>query len=343
MSGTFRSTSLERCRAIFAIHNISHLPDHFRALHFTGRERCRAIFTIHNLNYGADLIGKAMDACSVATTVSPTYAQEIAGNAAVAPSLSKMFGVRNGIDMDIWDPMTDDFLPVKYGLSNFDDGKVRASAGRRSVPPTAFAGQPRSTFRTDSTVEHHLPEYCPAASACNLLSQSAWVQNAAKRALRQRMNLSDMDVPIIGVVTRLTHQKGIHLIKHGAWRALERGAQFVLLGSAPDPAVQADFQRLADDLQNQYNDRCRLCFAFDEPLSHMIYAGCDMLLVPSMFEPCGLTQMIGMRYGTVSVVRKTGGLADTVFDVDHDEQRAAEYGLEVRPSSSSDPCLLHLS
>jgi hypothetical protein len=64
------------------------------------------------------------------------------------------------------------------------------------------------------------------------------LQAAAKQQLRQRMNLSNTDVPVIGVVTRLTHQKGIHLIKHAAWRTLERGGQFVLLGSAPDPKVQ---------------------------------------------------------------------------------------------------------
>jgi len=95
--------------------------------------------------------------------------------------------------------------------------------------------------------------------------------------------------------------------------------------------VQADFDELANDLQNQYNDRAKLCFAFDEPLSHLIYAGCDMLLVPSMFEPCGLTQMIAMRYGTVAIVRKTGGLADTVFDIDDDVDRAEAYGQEVCP------------
>ena len=64
------------------------------------------------------------------------------------------------------------------------------------------------------------------------------LQAAAKAELRKRMNLREMDVPIVGVVTRLTHQKGIHLIKHAAWRTLERGGQFVLLGSAPDPSVQ---------------------------------------------------------------------------------------------------------
>ena len=119
---------------------------------------------------------------------------------------------------------------------------------------------------------------------------------AAKAELRRRMNLSTSDVPLVGVVTRLTHQKGIHLIKHAAWRTLERGGQFVLLGSAPDPKVQAEFNALAGDLGKQYPDKARLWFAYDEPLSHLIYAGCDMFLVPSVFEPCGLTQMIAMRY-----------------------------------------------
>jgi starch synthase len=86
---------------------------------------CRPVFTIHNMNYGADLIGKAMQAAAVATTVSPTYAVEISGHAAVSPHLGKMYGVRNGIDMDIWDPSCDPFLPVKYSIANIDEGKAR--------------------------------------------------------------------------------------------------------------------------------------------------------------------------------------------------------------------------
>ena len=118
---------------------------------------------------------------------------------------------------------------------------------------------------------------------------------AAKAELRRRMNLSSADVPLVAVVTRLTHQKGIHLIKHAAWRTLERGGQFVLLGSAPDPRVQGEFNALAAELGKQYPDRARLWFAYDEPLSHLIYAGCDLFLVPSVFEPCSLTQMIAFR------------------------------------------------
>ena len=235
-----------------------------------------AAFTIHNLNYGADLIAKAMADTNVATTVSPTYATEISGHPSVAAHHHKFYGIRNGIDMDIWDPSSDPCLTEGY----ISDSATRGKA-------------------------------------------------AAKAELRRRMGLAEGDVPVVGCVTRLTHQKGIHLIKHAAWRAMERGAQFVLLGSAPEPKVQAEFEALAADLAREYPDRARLWFAYDEPLSHLIYAGSDLFLVPSMFEPCGLTQMIAMRYGAIPVVRRTGGLADTVFDIDDDVERAAACGMQV--------------
>uniref|UniRef100_A0A7R9VX43 starch synthase n=1 Tax=Chlamydomonas euryale TaxID=1486919 RepID=A0A7R9VX43_9CHLO len=145
---------------------------------------------------------------------------------------------------------------------------------------------------------------------------------AARKALRERVGLGGWgnDKLIVGVVSRLTPQKGINLIKHTAFRTTERGGQFVLLGSAPDPKVQSEF----DELASKYNgDIARFCFKYDEPLSHLIYAAADIIVVPSMFEPCGLTQMIAMRYGAVPVVRHTGGLKDTVFDVDFDKGRAA--------------------
>lgn len=83
--------------------------------------QAKAVFTIHNLNYGQDLIGRAMAASRVATTVSPSYAEEVSGHPAVAPSLGKFFGIRNGIDMDIWDPSQDRFLPRQAQLTFFWD------------------------------------------------------------------------------------------------------------------------------------------------------------------------------------------------------------------------------
>jgi starch synthase len=144
---------------------------------------------------------------------------------------------------------------------------------------------------------------------------------AARAELRSRLGMTEWDdKPIVGVVSRLTAQKGVHLIKHAAHHTLMRGGQFVLLGSAPDPKIQGEFNALANELAG---DNSGFFFAFDEPLSHLIYAGCDVILVPSMFEPCGLTQMISMRYGAVPVVRATGGLRDTVFDIDNEKARAA--------------------
>ncbi|KAJ8761784.1 hypothetical protein K2173_004596 [Erythroxylum novogranatense] len=246
--------------------------DHY--MHY-GLSKARVVFTIHNLEFGASNIGKAMAYADKATTVSPTYSREVAGNPVVAPYLHKFHGILNGIDPDIWDPYNDNFIPVPYTYENIVEGK-----------------------------------------------------RAAKEALQQRLGLKRADMPLLGIITRLTHQKGIHLIKHAIWRTLDRNGQVVLLGSAPDPRIQNDFVNLSNQLHSGHWDRARLCLTYDEPLSHLIYAGADFILVPSIFEPCGLTQLTAMRYGSIPVVRKTGGLYDTVFDVDHDKERAEAQGLE---------------
>lgn len=235
----------------------------------------RVVFTIHNLEFGTALIGRAMAFTDKATTVSETYASEVSGNPAISPHLYKFCGIRNGIDLDIWDPFNDPFIPLSYTSTKVIEGK-----------------------------------------------------KAAKKELQSRLGLSQIDRPLVGIVTRLTAQKGIHLIKHAIWRTLDRNGQVVLLGSAPDPRIQSDFNGLASQLHNTRGDMARLCLHYDEPLSHLIYAGADFILIPSMFEPCGLTQLIAMRYGAIPVARRTGGLNDTVFDVDHDRERAGYNGIE---------------
>ncbi len=136
-----------------------------------------------------------------------------------------------------------------------------------------------------------------------------------KGALREWLHLADEWKPIVSCVTRLTAQKGIHLIKHAINYTLAKHGQFILLGDSPDPKINDDFWALKNKLGD--NPHVHLWLGYHEDLSHLIYAGSDIFVIPSMFEPCGLTQMISLRYGTVPVVRKTGGLADTVFDVDH--------------------------
>ena len=136
-----------------------------------------------------------------------------------------------------------------------------------------------------------------------------------KSALRNWLGLWDAWRPIVSVVTRLTHQKGLDLIKHAIGAVQDLQAQFVLLGSAPDPKVNAEFLRIQHELRDNHD--VNLYIGYHEDLSRLIYAGSDMFLVPSLYEPCGLTQMISLRYGTVPIVRETGGLRDTVFDLDN--------------------------
>ena len=140
-----------------------------------------------------------------------------------------------------------------------------------------------------------------------------------KKVLRQRFWLQDVYKPIVSYVGRLDHQKGVPLITHAIDYCLRNGCQFVLLGTSANDGIAHHFW----SLKQRYNDSpdCHLELGFNEDLSHLIYAGADMILVPSLFEPCGLTQIIGLKYGTVPVVRATGGLADTVFDADHSDRQ----------------------
>ena len=143
-----------------------------------------------------------------------------------------------------------------------------------------------------------------------------------KKALREQLLLRDVDQPIISYIGRLDNQKGVHLVHHAIYYALDKGAQFVLLGSATESGINAHFRHEKNFL-NDHPD-CHLELGFNEELSHLIYAGADMIIVPSNYEPCGLTQMIGLRYGTVPIVRGVGGLVNTVFDRDYDQSQPPE-------------------
>jgi starch synthase len=141
---------------------------------------------------------------------------------------------------------------------------------------------------------------------------------ANKEALRERLWLRKGYTPLVAYIGRVDRQKGLHLIHHAIFYALAHGAQFVLLGTCPDPAVNGHFW----DLKHYLNDNpdVHLELDFSEELAHLIYAGADLIVMPSLFEPCGLTQMIALKYGTVPIVRATGGLVDTVFDRDYSDR-----------------------
>jgi starch synthase len=133
---------------------------------------------------------------------------------------------------------------------------------------------------------------------------------ANKAALQRRLKLPVTDDrPLLGVVSRLTHQKGLDLLLAVAREVGELPAQLVVLGTG-DKTLEKEFAALA----RKHRDRCVAFIGFDETLAHLIEAGADMFVMPSRFEPCGLNQMYSLRYGTPPVVHATGGLADTVVD-----------------------------
>jgi starch synthase len=137
-----------------------------------------------------------------------------------------------------------------------------------------------------------------------------------KDALRDRFLLRKTYAPIVAFVGRLDEQKGMHLVHHALFYALSRGAQFVLLGDAGhDRRIGSHFWHLKNYL-NDHPD-CHLEISYTDELGHLVFAGSDLLVVPSLFEPCGLVPLIALRYGTVPVVRGVGGMVNTIRDRDH--------------------------
>lgn len=151
-------------------------------------------------------------------------------------------------------------------------------------------------------------------------------KRAAREALARELGFSG-ERPILGMVSRLADQKGVDLLL-GALPAVARGWDLAVLG-AGEPAYEGTLEGIARLAPGRAHLRAR----FDEPFAHRLYAGADALAMPSRFEPCGLAQMIAMRYGTLPVVRRTGGLADTVpesrgYGFDAPEPRALEAALD---------------
>lgn len=225
----------------------------------------------------------------IVNTVSPAYAQEI-----LDPKLmgrlgevlkgkeGRVKGILNGIDDDVWNPETDTYINVNY-------------ASKGPTHPDVSVGV-NSSLRSLSLVGRTL----------------GWQEGKRlnKLALQKELGLPENEkMPLLGFVGRLAkEQKGPEIL-YGALQKLlpKKNFQFVLLGTG-NKEWQAQFKNLSK------RENVKAVIRFDEGLAHRIYAGADFMIVPSKFEPCGLVQMIAMRYGTLPIVRKTGGLADTVED-----------------------------
>lgn len=182
------------------------------------------------------------------------------------------------------------------------DGLMRhlADAGRLSgilngIDNTVFDPE------TDPDIPFHFSADHPAPKA------------QVRSALLKELGLPEQaGTPLFGVVSRLSSQKGLDLIVEAAEALFSIPIQLVVQGLGEPPIAAA-----LRDLQRRFPDNFRFVEEFDAPLAQRVYAGCDGFLMPSAFEPCGLGQMIAMRYGTVPVVRRTGGLADTVREGDN--------------------------
>ena len=212
------------------------------------------------------------------TTVSPTYAREILGSeqgcgldGLLRHRQNDLSGILNGVDPQIWHPRQDSLIAASYDAADLA-GKARCKAA--------------------------LQQMCGLARGETVSA----AESAGKSA--------PASGPLFGVVSRLTEQKGLHLLLAGLPEIIRQGGQVVVLGSG-EPELEQAFAAAAATQPQSVAVR----LGFDEAFAHQIMAGCDVIGVPSRFEPCGLTQLYGLQYGSLPLVHRVGGLADTVQDV----------------------------
>ncbi|MGM0847305.1 MAG: glycogen synthase GlgA [Bacillota bacterium] len=154
-----------------------------------------------------------------------------------------------------------------------------------------------------------------------------------KKHLQQKFGLEqNPEVPIISIVSRLTKQKGLDLVKGVFHEIMQSNLQFIILGTGDQ-----EFEHFFREMAHAYPEKFRVTIGFDEDLAKQIYAGADLFLMPSRFEPCGLGQMIALRYGTLPLVRETGGLNDTVQS--YNEETKEGHGFSFRNFNAHD--MLH--
>ncbi|MBR3144817.1 MAG: glycogen synthase GlgA [Clostridia bacterium] len=144
----------------------------------------------------------------------------------------------------------------------------------------------------------------------NFSAENLKGKEVCKKKLREELGLEDSSTaPIISMVSRLVEHKGFDLVKAAFDDIMSQDVQIVVLGTG-----EYELERFFSEMANRYRGKVAVKLTFDEALAHRIYAGSDIFLMPSRSEPCGLSQLIALRYGTIPIVRKTGGLNDTVRD-----------------------------
>lgn len=249
-------------RTLFTIHNLQYQGvfsrDLLQDLLSTGDEA----FTKDGMEFygGASCMKAGLRFADKLSTVSYTYSFEIQGeeygeklDGVIRQRAGDLWGILNGIDTEVYDPMTDSNVVVPYSESMADKRKN-------------------------------------------------------KTALQRELGLAnDEKAPLIGIVSRLSRQKGFDLIGEVIDEIMKEKVQLVVLGTG-EPGIES----MLYEAQQRYPGRMVVWYGFNESLARRIYAASDLYLMPSRFEPCGLSQLIALRYRSVPIVRETGGLKDTV-------------------------------
>ena len=253
-----------RSGTVMTVHNLA-FQGIFDAALLERLELPRATFAIEGVEFYGRLsfLKGGLVYADAISTVSPTYAREIQTeelgcglDGVLRERRGVLRGILNGVDGEIWNPMTDPHIAERYSWTSLE---------RKA---------------------------------------------ANKLALQSRLNLAPApQAPLLGVVSRFTHQKGIDLLAGALDELVQLGAQVCVLGRG-----EREYEAALSAAAARHPGRVACAIGFNEELAHLIEAGADMFLMPSRFEPCGLNQMYSQRYGTPPVARATGGLIDTIMD-----------------------------
>lgn len=318
--GFFSKAIFKVLELISVVPDIIHLHDHHFGLaalllhdikkhdKATFYKDTKTVFTIHNLAYQGVYGSETLQLCGISreyftteglefygkvnfmkagivysdkiTTVSPTYSREILTaqygyhlEDVLKSRERDLLGIINGIDYSVWDPAKDKAIFANYDLNDLA-GKKKC---KDSLILSAF-GQ---------------------VNAGNMKSGQDKSIQAGKP-----------DKPMIGMVSRLSEQKGVDLITNAMKAIMKNDLYLVILGTGDEK-----YHNILLEMQAIYKDKFNLTIGYSDKLSREIYSGSDIFLMPSNYEPCGLGQLISLKYGTIPVVRNTGGLADTIIDI----------------------------
>ena len=284
------------------------VPAYLHYAHAAGATQARSVFTIHNLAYQGQFPSSVFGELGLPAEAFTMHGVEFHGQVCFMKAALHYAGRITTVSPNYAREIQGSELGC--GL----DGLLRE---RGAVVSGILNGVDETVWdpATDAAIARHY-------SADKMTGKAA-----CKAALQRECGIDVQTAePLFTVVGRLTEQKGLHLVAQAMTAIVERGAQLVVLGSG-DAALEAAFAMAA----KKHPRHIALRQGYDEALSHRIFAASDVTLVPSRFEPCGLTQLYALKYGSLPLVRRTGGLADTVVDCtleDLADERATGFVFE---------------